>query len=151
MTARGIHALDGMIQIAGLVTSVYAFSERRTLAREIGLDDTTSMLLRFASGATGYLGTVFVTGDFYRVHAFGSKGWLEMSGDTELIASTLEGPAQRITLPAADKERAVLEAFADAVAARKAFLVPPEQAVNGIAVLQAIVASAESGKPVSIA
>lgn len=151
MTARGIHALDGMIQIAGLVTSVYALSERRKLAAELELDDTTSMLLRFDSGATGYLGTVFVTADFYRVHVFGSKGWLEMRGDSELIASTLEGPAQRLTLPSLDKEKAVLEAFADAVAAGTRFLVPPEQAVNGIAVLEAISASAASGKPVSVA
>jgi hypothetical protein len=30
-------------------------------------------------------------------------------------------------------------------------MVPPEQAVNGIAVLEAIVASAASGQPISIA
>lgn len=150
MTARGIHALDGMIQIAGLVNSVYAFSERRKVPAGVELDDTTSMLLRFSSGATGYLATVFVTGDFYRVHAFGSKGWLEMRGDTELIARALDGAPERITFPAVDKERLVLEAFADAVAARVPFMVPPDQAVNGIAVLEAIVASAASGKPVTI-
>lgn len=150
MTARGIHALDGMIEIAGLVTSVYALSERRKLAADVELDDTTSMLLKFDSGATGYLGTVFVTGDFYRVHAFGSKGWLEMRWDNELVASTLDGPAQSVMLPAVDKERAVLEAFADAAAERTPFIVRPEQAVNGIAALEAIVASAERGVPVSI-
>jgi predicted dehydrogenase len=150
MTARGIHALDGMIQIAGLVTSVYAFSERRKLPAEVDLDDTTAMLLRFASGATGYLGTVFATGDFYRVHVFGAKGWLEMRGDTELLGRGLEGAPERFAFQAIDKEKAVLEAFADAVAQKKAFMVPPEQAVNGIAVLEAIVASAAAGKPVSI-
>jgi len=150
MTARGIHALDGMIQIAGLVVSVYAFSERRKLSAEVELDDTTSMLLRFAGGASGYLGTVFVTGDFYRVHAFGSKGWLEMRGDNELIAAALDGPPERIALPPVDKEKAVLEAFADAVAARSPYMVPPEQAVNGIAALEAIVTSAASGRPVVI-
>ncbi|MGQ0522853.1 MAG: Gfo/Idh/MocA family protein [Betaproteobacteria bacterium] len=150
MTARGIHALDGMIQIAGLVTSVYAFSERRKLPAEVELDDTTAMLLRFASGATGYLGTVFATGDFYRVHVFGAKGWLEMRGDTELLARGLDGAPERLAFPAIDKEKAVLEAFADAVAQKKAFMVPPEQAVNGIAVLEAIVASAAAGEPVPI-
>lgn len=150
MTARGIHALDGMIQIAGLVTSVYAISERRKLPAEVELDDTTAMLLRFSSGATGYLGTVFATGDFYRVHVFGATGWLEMRGDTELLARGLDGAPERFTFPAIDKEKAVLEAFADAVAQKKAFMVPPEQAVNGIAVLEAIAASAAAGKPVSI-
>jgi predicted dehydrogenase len=139
-----------MIQIGGLVSSVYAFSDRRKLPAGIDMDDTTSMLLKFASGITGYLGTVFVTGDLWRVHVFGAKGWLEMRGDSDLTYCGLEGAPQRIELPKVDKERALLEAFADAVASKQNFMVPPEQAVNGIAVLEAIVASAASGTPVSI-
>jgi predicted dehydrogenase len=50
-----------------------------------------------------------------------------------------------------DKEKAGLEGLADAVAAGKPFLVPPEEAVNGIAVLEAIVDSAARGQRVSIA
>jgi predicted dehydrogenase len=150
MTARGIHTLDSMIQIAGPVSTVYAYSDRRKLPAEVDIDDTTSMLLKFANGVTGYLGTVFVTGDFWRVHVFGSKGWLEMRGDAELIARGLEGAPESIKLPAVDKERAELEAFADAVAAKQQFLVAPEHAVNEIAVLEAIVASAARGKPVQV-
>jgi predicted dehydrogenase len=150
MTARGIHTLDGMIQIAGPVASVYAFSEKRKLAPEVDMDDTTSMLLKFAGGATGSLSTVFVTADLYRMHVFGSKGWVEMRGDTELIMRGLQGQPERITLPAADKEKAELEAFADAVAEKRNFVVPAVEAVNGIAVLEAIVASAKKGKPIQI-
>ena len=150
MTARGIHTLDSMIQIAGPVASVYAFSDKRKHPPEITMDDTTSMLLRFASGATGYLSTIFVTGELWRVHVFGSKGWLESRGDTELIARGLEGAASRVPLEAVNKERAELEAFADAVAAKQSFTVPAEEAVNGIAVLEAIVASAAKGKPIHI-
>jgi predicted dehydrogenase len=151
MTARGIHTLDAMIQIAGLVESVYAFSDKRKLPADIDMDDTTSMLLKFAGGATGHLSTVFVTADLYRVHVFGSKGWLEARGDTELVMRGLQGQPERATLPAVDKEKAELEAFAEAVEDKKSFVVPPEQAVNGIAVLEAIVASAARGKPVKIA
>jgi len=150
MTARGIHTLDGMIQIAGPVASVYAFSDKRKLAPEVDMDDTTSMLLKFAGGATGSLSTVFVTADLYRMHVFGSKGWIEMRGDTELIMRGLQGQPERITLQAADKEKAELEAFADAVAEKKNFVVPAEEAVNGVAVLEAVVASAKKGKPVKI-
>jgi len=150
MTARGIHTLDSMIHIAGPVSTVYAFSDRRKLPPEVEIDDTTSMLLRFANGVTGYLGTVFVTGDIWRVHVFGTGGWIEMRNDTELVTCGLEGAAERITLPKVDKERAELEAFADAAAAKQPFMVPPEQAVNEIAVLEAIVASAAKGKPVKI-
>jgi predicted dehydrogenase len=150
MTARGIHALDAMIQIAGLVTSVYAFSDNRKLPAGVDMDDATSMLLKFANGVTGYLSALFTTAELYRVHVFGSKGWLELRGDTDLAFRGLQGAPEKITLPAVDKERAELEAFADAVAQRKNFLVPPEEAVNGIAVLEAIEPSARKGKPVRI-
>ncbi len=143
MSPRGIHTLDAMINLGGLVSEVYAHSERRILEAPIDMDDTTSMLLKFRNGITGYFATIFVTGELYRVHVFGTKGWLELRGDTELIARGLEGNPQAMNLPVVDKERAELEAFADAVAAKQAYMVPPEQAVNGIAVIEAIVASEE--------
>jgi predicted dehydrogenase len=49
-----------------------------------------------------------------------------------------------------DKEKAELEAFADAIEEKKPFVVPAEEAVNGVAVLEAIVASAAKGKPIKI-
>ena len=150
MTARGIHTLDSMINIAGPVTSVYAFSDKRKLPADIDMDDTTSMLLKFAGGVTGYLGTVFLTAELWRVHVFGTKGWLEMRGDADLVACGLEGKPERVPLQATDREQATLEAFADAVAAKQPFMVPAEHAINGIATLEAIVASAASGGPVRI-
>ena len=150
MSPRGIHTLDAMINLGGLIGEVYAHSERRKLQLPIDMDDTTSMLLKFENGITGYFATLFITGDLYRVHAFGTKGWLELRGDTELVARGLQGEAQTISLPAADKERAELEAFADAVSAKQPYMVPPQQAVNGIAVIEAIVASAETGNVIRI-
>jgi predicted dehydrogenase len=150
MTARGVHTLDAMIQIGGLVSSVYAFSDNRKLPAGVDMDDTTSMLLKFANGITGYLSALFTTAELYRVHVFGSKGWLELRGDTDLTFRGLQGAPEKITLPAVDKEKLELEAFADAVAQKKPFVVPPEEAVNGVAVLEAIVASAAKGKPVLI-
>ncbi len=151
MTARGIHTLDSMLQAAGgLVTSLYAYSDHRVMAADIDMDDNTSMMLKFSNGVTGYLGVCFVTGELYRVHVFGTKGWLEMRGDTELVSCALEGKPQRHTMDVVSKERAVLEAFADAVAAKQGFLVPADQAVNGIAVLESIEKSAKSGQPITI-
>ena len=150
MSPRGIHTLDSMINLGGLVSEVYAHSDRRKHAEGIDMDDTTSMLLKFKNGITGYFATIFVTGELWRVHAFGAKGWIEMRGDTELVTRGLDGNPERIMLPVVDKERAELEAFADAVSAKQPYMVPPDQAVNGIAVIEAIVASQESGNPVKI-
>lgn len=148
MTARGVHVVDSMVNIAGLVTTVFAFSSRLQLA--IDVDDTTSCLLRFADGITGYFGTLHAASQFYRIHAFGSKGALEMRGETELLVSDLAGDVQRITYGAIDKERAELETFADAVASGIKFVIAPEQIVNTVAVTEAIVVSARNGQAVTI-
>jgi predicted dehydrogenase len=149
MTARGCHVLDAMVHLAGLATEVFAASER--LQVDIDVDDTTSCLLRFAGGATGTLATLHAATRFYRLHAFGSKGALEMRGDAELCVFDLEGDVQRLRFDVVDKERAELEAFADAVAGKVNFVIAPGEIVNVVAGTEAIVASARSGKAVTIA
>ena len=128
MTARGCHVLDAMVHLAGLATEVVAVSVRQQL--DIDVDDTTSCLLRFAGGATGSLATLHAATRFYRLHAFGSKGALELRGDTELDLSDLEGNVRRLSFEAIDKERAELEAFADAVAGKVKFVIAPEEIVT---------------------
>lgn len=148
MTARGVHVIDSMVDIAGLVESVFALSHRLQL--DIDVDDTTACLLRFKGGVTGMLATLHATSAFYRIHVFGSQGALEMRGETELLVSDLKGNVERIAFAIADKERAVLEAFADAVAAGVKFVIAPEEIVNTVAVMEAVVASARSGEAVAI-
>jgi predicted dehydrogenase len=148
MTARGVHVVDSMVHIAGPVATVFAFSER--LQHEIDVDDTTACLLHFASGVTGSLGTLHATSQFYRIHVFGSDGALEMRGETELNAFDLDGKMNRTSYDAVDKERAELEAFADAVRAGVKFVIAPEQIVNTVAVTEAVAASARAGRPVAI-
>ncbi len=148
MAARGVHVVDSMVHLAGLAETVFAFSGR--LQHDIDVDDTTSCLLHFAGGVTGYLGTLHATSSFYRIHAFGSKGALEMRGETELVVTDLANNIERITLDVADKERAVLEAFADAVASGTKFIIAPGEIVNTVAVMQAVAASARSGEAVTI-
>ncbi|MDH3319411.1 MAG: Gfo/Idh/MocA family oxidoreductase [Betaproteobacteria bacterium] len=148
MTARGCHVLDAMVHVAGLATEVVAISERQQL--DIDVDDTTSCLLRFAGGATGTLATLHAATRFYRMHAFGSKGALELRGDTELDVFDLDGNVRRLSFEGIDKERAELEAFADAVAGRVKFVIAPEEIVNVVAGTEAVVASARSGKTVTI-
>src|SRR3954471_11922775 len=77
MTGRGVHVVDAMLHLAGShISSVVAQSDR--LVHDYGVDDTTSMLFRFKSGATGYLGTVIATAETWRLQVFGSKGWIQV-------------------------------------------------------------------------
>lgn len=148
MTARGVHVLDSMVHIAGPIASVFAFSERQQ--HEIDVDDTTVCVMRFANGVTGTLATLHAASAVYRLHVFGAAGALEMRGDNELLVSDLAGNTERMTFEAVDKERAVLEAFADAVQAGEKFVIAPEEIVNTVAVTEAVVDSARSGKAVAI-
>ena len=149
MTARGIHVLDGMIALLGRVQSVHAMSERKIL-EEAEVDDTTALLMRFENGVTGYLGSVFATADLYRLQLFGSKGWAEMRGPYQLTISDLQSKIDTITYPADSIEKAILERFADAIKGEAAYPVDPYDAVNGIAVVEAVVKSAETGETVKI-
>jgi len=150
MGPLGIHTLDAMIFLNGLFSSVFAMSERRALPIEI--DDTTSMLLRFKNGATGYMATILATrGHFWRLHVIGAKGWMEMHGVKSLTVSDSDGPRETKAYEDFDIQNAELEAFADAIGAGTPFIVPPEEIINGIAVFEAISKSAATGARVEIA
>jgi predicted dehydrogenase len=148
MTARGVHVLDSMVNIAGPVARVFAFSER--LQHAIDVDDTTVCALRFVGGATGALATLHAASAFYRIHVFGARGALEMRGETELNVFGLNGLTERLSFDAVDKERAELEAFADAAAGGVKFVIAPDEIVNVVAATEAITMSARAGRAVGI-
>ena len=84
------------------------------------------------------------------MHVFGSKGWIESRGDTDLIVRGLEGGPTGSRSKRSARRRRSSRPLPTRVAAKTPFLVPPEEAVNGVAVLEAIVASAAKGKPIKI-
>lgn len=161
MTGRGVHVVDAMIYLAGPVASVHAQSDR--LALDYGIDDTTSMLFRFRSGASAYLGTVIATAETWRMQVFGSRGWVEV-GDVEHLttwqmkACFVDPDALQthhkphvIAFPHTSTERAELEHFADAVAERRPLAVAGGDEEHGVAVLEAILASAAKQRTVKVA
>jgi predicted dehydrogenase len=161
MTGRGVHVVDAMLYLAGShIGSVAAQSDR--LVHDYGADDTTSMLFRFKSGATAYLGTVIATAETWRLQLFGSKGWVEL-GDVahlhtwDMRRSLLDpqDPLRRaapevISYPKTSTERAELEHFASAAMARRPLAIPGGDEVHNVAVLEAIVRSARDGSRVQL-
>jgi predicted dehydrogenase len=139
---------DLMIEFLGPIAEVDARSKRQVLTGS--LDDTTVMLLGFASGATGTLATLIATADMFRFRLFGSKGWAELEGPNRLRVAII-GEAERILdFPPANIERAELEAFADAVEGATPFPVTRAQAENNIAFLEAIGQSVATGGPAAV-
>ncbi len=149
MGARGIHILDGMISMVGPVRSLLAQSSRRVVAVEH--DDTTSMLLRFGNGVTGYLGTIAVGPDFWRLHVFGTTGWAEVRGEHTLTVCKAGGQPVVTEYPPTDTLKDSLEAFADAVAGGKPHPVSLEDAINSSAVLEAVGKCRQDGGWMAIA
>ncbi len=161
MTGRGVHVVAAMLFLAGAIDTVYAQSFR--LAQDFGVDDTTSMLFRFRNGATAYLGTVIASAETWRMQVFGSKGWAEV-GDVEHLPTwqmrlCLLDPANItakkkpvvMTFDGISTLQAELEHFARAVQGGEALAVPGGDELHNVAVLEAIIQSARTGKPVSIA
>lgn len=56
LTPMGVHQIDHMVELFGTIVSVYCHSVRRVVTADI--DDTTAVLLEFASGMTGFLSTM---------------------------------------------------------------------------------------------
>ena len=71
MTAMGIHIIDAFIHLVGAVASVRCESHRKVLP--VDLDDTTSVLVRFRDGASGYLSVREGTGALSIHHREGSR------------------------------------------------------------------------------
>jgi predicted dehydrogenase len=160
MTGRGVHVVDAFLFLAGRVGSVHALSARRV--HDYGIDDTTSMLFRFKSGASGYLGTVIATAETWRMQVFGSKGWVEV-GDVEHLTTwemktcfvdpknlLVHHKPQVARFDTVSTERAELENFACAAAARRPLAVAGGDEEHGVAVFEAILESAKSKKTVRL-
>jgi predicted dehydrogenase len=161
----GVHAIDGMIDLCGGIDHVFAQSFRR--AAPIDADDTTSILLRMQEGMSGYLGTMTTTGPGFSFQVYGSKGWLRLEGVTHVVGASSEerrmrlfgnckfqpikGEAKTWQAATLDVSRVALEAFAEAAAGGPAYPIPYDQMIHGVAVTDAIIRAAGSGKVEKVA
>jgi len=154
MTGRGCHVVDAMLWLAGPIRSVYATSKRQVL--DYGLDDTTAMLFDFAGGQTGYLATIIATAESWRLQVMGTKGWVEMGAVSHLATWQLRRclvnqQMEIVEFPGVSTERDELEAFADAIAAKRPMVNDPRDILVNAGVLEAVVQSAREGVRVAVA
>jgi predicted dehydrogenase len=160
LTPMGVHAIDGMIDLCGEIDTVFCQSFRRAVS--IDADDTTSMLFRMKEGMSGYLATMTATGPGFSFTVYGSKGSVRLEGMTHVAGASSEerrtrlfgsckfqpikGPAEIWEADRLDVTRESLEAFADAASGGAAYPIPIDQMIHGVAVTEAVVRSAASGK-----
>ena len=154
MTPLGIHLIDGVVDKFGAVTSVFCNSVNRVVDADV--DDTSSVLLRFDSGMTGYICTIVAAKPDLRVTVRGTDASLLISDRSynNLDILPFKGEPESLNFDPFDMESdaltAELEAFADAVEGRAPYPIPHEDIIHGVAVLEAIIKSAETGAPVEV-
>lgn len=140
MAAMGIHMLDAMIHLLGPVESVSTLSRRRAI--EAPMDDTTNVQLLFASGATGSITTLMATHSNWRLQLFGAAGWGAMKDQQSLELALIDGDPVLQQHDSNDTLADELAAFADCVRGRGTFPVTHEEALAGVAAMEAISQSA---------
>ncbi|HVC61593.1 MAG TPA: Gfo/Idh/MocA family oxidoreductase [Acetobacteraceae bacterium] len=157
MTPIGVHLIDGMIDLLGHIRDVTALTTRR--AAPHGGDDTTSVLLSFANGATGHLFCSVAATPSYRMAVYGTLGLAEVlfhpmhmfrltpSADpAQLSGATPEV----IETPGFNMLTAELTEFARCVADHRPFPTPLSDILHGVDVFEAIAQSAETRRTVVV-
>ena len=123
-----MHLVDTMVYIAGRVTEVHCVATHRAVAKG---DDTTTLLLRFASGVTGLAFCSTAAARNYRLAVYGSRGFAEIlrpTMDTFHFIPAVQGRAshqaaipepETIDMPHVNSVTVELEEFARCVDERR--------------------------------
>jgi len=158
MTGIGIHAVDSMIDLFGHVTEVYCVNTRRAAM----VDDTTSVMLRLANGVTGIIAASLSTAAHYRFTVYGSKGLAEIDSPSLDEFRFRSAPAKPpsgqpiaeapevIRTPGFDTVHAELIAFAKSVSDGTPYPIPVTDILHGAQVFEAVVESAQIGRPLAV-
>jgi predicted dehydrogenase len=144
LAGLGIHMIDALIWLLGPVRRLVCQARRRAV--QVDIDDTTSALLQFEAGYTGYLGTQCAAPLTAWLRVLGTEANAEARADFSQLEVQRSGSnPQQVSLPAIDTLRAELEAFADACAGGRPFPVRSEEAIHSVAVMEAMGRSAARG------
>lgn len=153
MTSLGIHAIDMYVNLFGRIKSVLAVSRRITMPYDI--DDSTTILMDFENGQSGYLGSVAATGTLWQVRAFGNKGWGSIFAHDQFTAQLTDGTViadswDGYSYPGMPTIKAQMVSFATDCEGGAPFPATPDQILHATAVLEAIITSADNGERVTV-
>lgn len=151
MTATLIHMIDAFMHLLGPIERVIGARSKHRAA-PLGIEDTTCMLVEFASGPTGYIGGSVVAPDVTSLNLYGSAANLYAGIDEEYVTiQRKDGPREPHPIaPPTNSLLLELEAFARACAGGSSFPVTPEEALRAIAVMEAGIKAARSGASVAV-
>jgi UDP-N-acetyl-2-amino-2-deoxyglucuronate dehydrogenase len=167
---QGVHAVDLLQWFAGMPEEIFAWKTRR-VHTGIEAEDTAAATLRFSSGALGSIEatTAAFPGFNKRIELLGSSGSVILEDDRILAWEFREPKPEDAAIRAASQgvdmgsgasvpdkinfygHQLQLQDLVDAVRTGGKPAVEGREARNAVALIRALYASAESGKPVKIA
>lgn len=157
-TGMGVHLSDMMLSLVPEVVEVQAHVAHRILAIPTG--DVVAAHVRFADDTTGHIAALSATPDYARFAVFGSNAWAEAretqhvdpGGTTQFYVRRRGDLEQsRVDYEPANPVRAGYEHWADAVAGVVEYRFSNEERLGNVALLEALVRSAETGRPQPVA
>lgn len=157
MTATGIHLLDLSVRLLGPAESVLCICEK--LSSDLPNGDTVAAYVKFKGGGTSYVSASLANPFMSRFTVYGSKGWIDIrdkahveAPDGWIVTSAMAGgPITTVEIPPAEPVKDNLVSFARAVRGRETYPITAAHLVDNIALLEAVFASALSGKIETVA
>ncbi len=157
MTATGIHLLDLSVRLLGPAASVLCLCEQ--LSSDLPQGDTVAAYVKFRGGGTSYVSASLSNPFISRFAVFGSKGWIDIrdkahveSPEGWIVSSAMAGgKITTVEVAPAEPVKDNLVAFARAVRGTETYPITAAHLVNNIALLEAVFASALSGKIEAVA
>ena len=158
MAGIGIHTVDTMIHLFGRITEAHCITARRAAPH---VDDTTTVLVKFAEGIAGTFFCSLTTVPNYRFAVYGSKAFAEILKpnldefrfapvpDPKLGHLASMQPEVKQT-SGFDTLFSELTTFAACIRDKKIYPVPLDEVVHGVEVFEAIAQSSKDGKPVKV-
>jgi predicted dehydrogenase len=156
LTALGVHITDYFQSLAGPVARLKATSTHRSDL--FPGNDVVVVQFAFESGVTGYMCNIATTPFHSAIKVFGDKGWGEARENSNvdipepatLTTRWLDEELTVQTYQTQNVVRANLEQWADAAAGNGDYRFTRDHLLHNVEILQAIVASAESGEEVAV-
>ena len=150
MTPMGVHHIDTIRFLGGPIRSVSAISKKVSGALDV--DDVTAMLLELESGALAYLVTLLATAPVNTVTVYGSDAvaWSEQDGTRLSVQQRGQSSRTEIPVTPIDTIADEMAEFAECIRTGREPETGPEAAIPVVDVLEAVIASANSRRPVDV-
>lgn len=146
----GIHQIDNLLYLLGPASDVTAYFNR--LETEPEVEDVTALLMRFESGAVGYVAADYISPRRFMLTLHGTKAnaYFDMDNDGLRLQRTGEAVPSPVDYPPVDHLTAEMEDFAVAIRDNVAPEIDGRMAMFPLAIVLAAGRSSAEGKSISL-